>query len=459
MAERLLAEGFAEQPALKAYAQALIENEKIVAARCVLQSALALAKKKDETEYLDLCAMMGRIHKQRFVTLVAQDVPAEQQNAELREAIKWYSKGTTDYHVVNLIALTSRALREQRRIAGPSIDVRRAAQDMLRRTSTKTKKEAWDHANAIEACLGLDKQPIEETLRWTYEFIDRGDVSAFQIASTLRQCEQIWQIAKGGNAAEQVTSVLRAALFERQGGAIDLTPSAALRRIEAALSDNGRRPVEWFQKAQERCRSVGLITTPDAKGTGFLVKGSDIEETWSGEPVFVTNSHVTLGDDLSSISVRFHAVEPNTDHRVTETLKLSAPESLDFAVYRLNSLPAGICCAPVVSRRPAPGTGMDERVYVVGHPGAGELCISLYNNVLVNVGDTRLHYTAATEPGSSGSPVFNESWEVIGLHHGVNVGYFPDGTKYSAQEGIVFEAIMDQAILEPLPTKKAAGSN
>ena len=29
----------------------------------------------------------------------------------------------------------------------------------------------------------------------------------------------------------------------------------------------------------------------------------------------------------------------------------------------------------------------------------------------------RIHYRTATEGGSSGSPVFNSSWDLVGLHH------------------------------------------
>ena len=36
---------------------------------------------------------------------------------------------------------------------------------------------------------------------------------------------------------------------------------------------------------------------------------------------------------------------------------------------------------------------------------------------MVDLLDSFLHYETDTEPGSSGSPVFNDQWEVVALHH------------------------------------------
>ena len=40
------------------------------------------------------------------------------------------------------------------------------------------------------------------------------------------------------------------------------------------------------------------------------------------------------------------------------------------------------------------------------------------SNLLVSLADaTRLIYETDTLPGSSGSPVFNDQWQLVGLHH------------------------------------------
>ena len=58
-----------------------------------------------------------------------------------------------------------------------------------------------------------------------------------------------------------------------------------------------------------------------------------------------------------------------------------------------------------------------EYVTIVQHPRGEKKQIALRENKIVDIPDRFLHYAADTEPGSSGSPVFNDQWEVVALHH------------------------------------------
>jgi endonuclease G len=53
----------------------------------------------------------------------------------------------------------------------------------------------------------------------------------------------------------------------------------------------------------------------------------------------------------------------------------------------------------------------------VQHPRGEKKQVALRENKIVDIPERFLHYAADTEPGSSGSPVFNDQWEVVGLHH------------------------------------------
>ena len=73
----------------------------------------------------------------------------------------------------------------------------------------------------------------------------------------------------------------------------------------------------------------------------------------------------------------------------------------------------------------------EDRIYVIGHPKGGELSFSFQDNTLIALNDRLLHYRSPTDPGSSGSPLFNEHWELIGLHHaGSNTMSKLDGSDY-----------------------------
>ena len=58
-----------------------------------------------------------------------------------------------------------------------------------------------------------------------------------------------------------------------------------------------------------------------------------------------------------------------------------------------------------------------ESMNIVGHPMGRLKEISIRENRLDLQLDEFLHYSTDTEPGNSGSPVFNDQWEVVALHH------------------------------------------
>jgi endonuclease G len=62
----------------------------------------------------------------------------------------------------------------------------------------------------------------------------------------------------------------------------------------------------------------------------------------------------------------------------------------------------------------------DDPLNIIQHPRGGLKQIALRNNKVIEIPSGKpdfLYYTTDTEPGSSGSPCFNDQWELIGLHH------------------------------------------
>jgi hypothetical protein len=59
-----------------------------------------------------------------------------------------------------------------------------------------------------------------------------------------------------------------------------------------------------------------------------------------------------------------------------------------------------------------------NRVNIIQHPrGQPQKVVVTLNYVVKDMSETRVHYLADTDHGSSGSPVFNKNWEVVALHH------------------------------------------
>lgn len=58
-----------------------------------------------------------------------------------------------------------------------------------------------------------------------------------------------------------------------------------------------------------------------------------------------------------------------------------------------------------------------ERVNIIQHPQGRRKEVVLQDNTIERVKQTVLLYRADTQTGSSGSPVFNNGWELVALHH------------------------------------------
>ena len=102
------------------------------------------------------------------------------------------------------------------------------------------------------------------------------------------------------------------------------------------------------------------------------------------------------------------------------------------------------------SLRPAPAS--NQRAYVIGHPRRlDQPQFSLQDNILLEYDDRVLRYRSPTEAGSSGSPVFDDNWGLIGLHHATGREYprLQGGGTHAANEGIRLDAVRNRLLQNP----------
>jgi S1-C subfamily serine protease len=158
------------------------------------------------------------------------------------------------------------------------------------------------------------------------------------------------------------------------------------------LSPDGFRTTE---RVAVRVRNVGCggVST----GSGFAVS----------EDVLVTNRHVVAGAETMQVST----------YDGQDLLVETAGSAIvaDLAIVRTRSaLPAAVTLAEA---DPEPG----DPVEVVGYPGGGRLTSSTgtvlgYEADPLNANAGQIIVTdARAEPGSSGSPMYNESGQVVGV--------------------------------------------
>ncbi len=71
----------------------------------------------------------------------------------------------------------------------------------------------------------------------------------------------------------------------------------------------------------------------------------------------------------------------------------------------------------------------DERVNIIQHPGGHYKKISMQNNFVAFANARDIQYLTTTEPGSSGSPVFDNNFVVVGIHHSGGDLLEPDSSR------------------------------
>lgn len=473
LAQAFIDDGCEDVSVIRHFAQALIEGGETHPAIRLLEG-LAADPAISAHDWAETKAALGRAWKDRAVRARRLSRPEVAKRCikhafgHYRDA--WWRDPANSYQGVNAVAIAAWddgfALSQSDRETATA-----AAQRIfqLMENASPEKLTSWDYATAGEALLGLER--FNEAVKWYAEYARRED-SAFALAGTVRQLIQLWNIGSHPEG-EGLLAPLLGKLGPMSGGSFSVSPEAleslasvAKAKHEALLGDAGALSYAWLQEGFARARAVALVhRSGRGHGTGFVVRGADLDPSLGDERLVVTNAHVVSNPPENNAShpddatVTFELLErgdARTRHSVAEIVWQSPSSRHDVAVLRLNPrVPASI--EPLHLRRRLPGlnTKPPACVYVIGHPGGREVSFSFQDNQLLDYEHAvyeneasrepcRIHYRAPTEPGSSGSPVFDPSWRVIGIHHagGKQVPML-NGRRdvYPANEGIWIETI------------------
>ncbi|MGH6905698.1 MAG: TRAFs-binding domain-containing protein, partial [Geminicoccaceae bacterium] len=423
------------------YAQYLSDTGKATAAVDVLQP-LARRLAKDDPEFAEATGLLGRAYKQVFFD--AGDKTSPGARDALKRAIVAYRKPFEEsrantWHGVNLVALLTRARRLGLRMA-PDLQPKEVAKEVVRtlEATPENQRDDWFLPTLAEASLGLDDwDAVERNVR---AYAAAADAKAFQIASTLRQFTEIWDLEATDQRGRGLVATLRARLLDLPGGGLEMAPGEVQRlraqpapdpaQLEAVLGTAGAQTYKWWRTGLDRALAVAAIRQRlgSRLGTGSLVRAADLGLEPGAELLVMTNFHVvnehgaSPGVKPEDAEVVFEAVDPDRVHLVDRIVWSSPIERHDAILLRLQTPVTDI--TPLAMAKNLPALEQTARVYIIGHPGGRDLAFSFQDNELLDhegpsagkpqiPGVCRVHYRAPTEGGSSGSPVFNARlWEV-----------------------------------------------
>lgn len=217
--------------------------------------------------------------------------------------------------------------------------------------------------------------------------------------------------------------------------------------LEKIVGENTLRPIAFLRKGLEISKSIAYIGVHSGSkrwsGTGFLVT----------KDLLLTNNHVLPNSDLSSNSVfRFNyeddfqgRAQPMDEYSAKPDGLFYTSKELDYTLVQLDEEPGRKWMwlplhARIIKQK--------ERVNIIQHPVGRSKEISFQNNFVEYVGEGVVQYVTSTLNGSSGSPVLNDIWQVVALHHsGGSILEPTTQRRYFRNEGILVERI-----LSDLPT-------
>lgn len=216
---------------------------------------------------------------------------------------------------------------------------------------------------------------------------------------------------------------------------------------EKIIGENTLRDIYILEVLLGLAGAVARIRGPKSIGTGFMI----------ADDLLMTNNHVIADTEQAGMSTfqfnyqldRNGKALPVHSARALEGGQFrtspmapynATADQLDYTVVQLADLPQGV--APL-SLRPA-SVKRDSRLVIIQHPGGDYKKISLQNNFVEYADEHVVQYTTSTEPGSSGSPVLGDDFDVVAIHHaGGNLSEPATKRRYQRNEGIRMSAILN----------------
>ena len=204
-----------------------------------------------------------------------------------------------------------------------------------------------------------------------------------------------------------------------------MPPGPALNALERIIGASDLIRAGFLADGARVARSVCRIEIREASG---LVAGYGTGVMISAR-LLLTNNHVLDTVEAAAASVAEFGYEADEDGEMLPSARFDLdPETLFVTDPMLDYTVVGVAhdagtdrdltefgWVPLIPQQGKVIKG--EFVNIVQHPNGEPKQVALRENQVVDLLDDFLHYKTDTAPGSSGSPVFNDEWEMVALHH------------------------------------------
>ncbi|MGF9940271.1 DNA/RNA non-specific endonuclease [Bacillus anthracis] len=195
--------------------------------------------------------------------------------------------------------------------------------------------------------------------------------------------------------------------------------------LEQLIGHSDLFPISYLEAGLKVAKPVCRIEVRDrigrfrGHGTGFLVSPT----------LLLTNNHVLKDKDeaLFSVAQFNYELDINYNERQTKSFRFTPErlfitnEKLDFTLVALEEVAADgtnlsdFGFLPLLVQQGKVLKG--EYVSIIQHPSGAPKQVAIRENKVVDIFEDYVHYSTDTVEGSSGSPVYNDQWMVIALHH------------------------------------------
>lgn len=270
------------------------------------------------------------------------------------------------------------------------------------------------HVEALASPGGVLNANPEERIAWRVDRVTRYN-SGEEVPITPAQ---IPAEAAGNVLAESLRRSPYVAATPADAGAPSVLAGVSLEKV---INTRDFVDIGYLEAGVAASRAVCRIHVRDpARGSGYGT-GSLISPR-----LLLTNHHVFPEPEVAQTSAIEFNYQDGLDGRPLDSkffyldpeVFFLADKERDFALVAVRATAETLADFGFNRLIEAEGKAIiGEFVTIIQHPGGEKKQVALRENRIVDLLENFLHYEADTEPGSSGSPVFNDQWEIVALHH------------------------------------------